>query len=151
MVAGFFAGFSGTSFGANPGTHEMADSPGIGGAVTGGAHKFTWTQDDEAVAAIQRALQADPCQPVVLIGHSIGADEAVETAEDLRKLGICVDLLVQIESIGIGDEVKPANVERGVNIWSTSLAGLDGANSVEGSENIGVDEGGGRLRPLQHG
>jgi hypothetical protein len=118
----------------------MADDADIGGQIPGGVKKWTWHDEDEACAAIEAALEEDPCQPVVLIGHSLGADEAIETAHLLEKKGICVDLLIQIESIGIGDEELPDNVHKGVNLWSTSLDGfVDGATSVEGSENIEVD------------
>ena len=74
MVACLFSGFSGTSSGTNPGTHDMSDDTSIGGAVARGTHKLTYTDEDAAVVVIQAALQADPCQPVVLVGHSLRAD-----------------------------------------------------------------------------
>ena len=138
MAGVFISGFSGTSSGAVPGTQAMASEPTIGRAIVGGSSTFTHTQVSAAADAIVASLRANPNQPVVVVGHSFGGDSAIELCEELAKRNICVDLLVQVDSVGVGDEVKPTNVRRGVNIYSTSGEGINGATTVSGSENIGV-------------
>lgn len=140
MVGVFISGFSASSSGGNPGTHQMADDGTISGNIPGNKLKRKHTQKSKIVKDIQDALKADPCEPVVLVGHSLGGSTAIKVAKKLKKLGICVDLLIQIESKGIGDETLPERVVKGVNIWSTSRKGINGADNVDGSENIGIDD-----------
>lgn len=139
MAAVYFSGFSGTSSGAFPGVHQMITDSTIGGRIPGPQAQYTYSDVNNAVRFIEHALQQDPSQPVVLIGHSFGGDAAIETAKKLAVKEIYVDLMVQIESVGVGDEDKPDNVVQGVNIWSISRQGLNGAKQVRGSDNIGVD------------
>lgn len=139
MVGIFVSGFSGMSSGSVPGTHKMADDPTIKNNVSGDEVKIGHTEHSKAISAIEDALKKDPCEPVIIIGHSFGGDTAIEIAEELKKKGICVDLLIQIDSVGSGDEKIPSNVRKGVNIHSTSGDGINGASNVEGSENIGID------------
>ena len=109
------------------------------GMIPGKTYYGPYTAQDDAVAKIKAAKAANPAEKVIIVGHSFGADSAVEVAEALKKQNICVDQLVQIDSVGVGDEVKPSNVTTGVNIWSTSRDGINGASNVAGSTNIGVD------------
>lgn len=70
---------------------------------------------------------------LVLIGHSFGADSAVELATDfLLPSGIEVDLTVQFDSVGIGDDVLPVNVLHGVNYYQNST----GLFEPEGETNV---------------
>ncbi|MCH8922771.1 MAG: hypothetical protein IIA67_06445 [Planctomycetes bacterium] len=122
-----------------PGVHQMADDiPQAMKDKIGPIKKLVWDEQDEACAFIEGAIGSERNQPVILIGHSFGGDSVVEIAEMLKEKGICVDLMIQIDSVGAFDEEKPDNVEKGVNIWSTSGDGIDGANNVSGSENIPV-------------
>lgn len=138
MVGIFISGFSATSSGAKPGVHGMADDSTIKGNIPGKEYKIGHTQGSKAVRIIKKALKKNPCEPVVLVGHSFGGDTAIEIAQDLAGERICVDLLIQIDSVGVGDEVLPKNVTKGVNLWSTSREGLNGASNVKGSTNIGI-------------
>jgi thioesterase domain-containing protein len=92
------------------------------------------------VSRIVEYIRDKPDPKVILIGHSLDGDSAVKTAEPLEAEGIEVDLLIQIDSVGFGDEEKPGNVERGVNIYSTSGEGIDGAQHVDGLKNCGLDD-----------
>jgi len=135
MVAVFISGFSGTSAGTVPGTAGMAASPAIGLAVRGGSTALTWTDHGAAVAAITSALAINPCQPVIVVGHSLGGDTAVEVCDLLWATGICVDLLVQIESVGWFDDVVPAGVRAGLNLFSP---GSGGEPAVAGATNVAI-------------
>lgn len=93
------------------GIRKMAES------VTG-ARIYGWDQDDEIIEQIKKI---DKDQPVILIGHSFGGDTAHEVAEELNTLenGFRkVDLLVTLDSIGIGNDIVPSNVKRNLNIFS---------------------------------
>jgi hypothetical protein len=54
---------------------------------------------------------------IILFGQSWGGAAAIETARDLEKLGIPVLLTVQIDSVGLRDDVIPANVRSAVNFF----------------------------------
>lgn len=130
-----------SSTGDQPGVHQMGDDiPQAMKDKIGPIKKLVWDDQDEACAFIEGAIGSDRNQPVILIGHSLGGDSVVEIAELLKEKGICVDLMIQLDSIGLFDEEKPDNVEKGVNIWSTSEDAFepDGATNVSGSENIPV-------------
>jgi len=136
----FLSGFgSSSSSSSDPtGTSVMANDFAyrIPGKTYFGRHKAS----NDAVNKIKAAKAANPDERVILVGHSYGGDSVIEVAKALAKERICVDLLIQIDSVGVGDEEKPSNVNTGVNIWSTSWWSLIwGASSVEGSTNIGVD------------
>lgn len=142
-----FEGFDGTSSGGSfsgggsesaTGMDLLADrirEEGLGFEVAVHEHE----DQDAAIARIEEALEENLRAKVVIMGHSLGGDSAVEVAETLGAKNIGVDLLVQIDSVGVGDEVKPPGVKRAVNIFSTSGDGIDGAQQVDGSENIGLD------------
>ena len=80
-----------------------------------------------ARAFILRALdtnrnhQLDPEEKsqarIILFGQSWGGAAAIETARDLEKLGIPVLLTVQVDSVGLHDDVIPANVRDAVNFF----------------------------------
>ncbi len=137
----FVSGFSGSSgrSGSSGKTDMQKMAEKMDKDIPGGASEVGHSQQGKAVKKICKALCKNPNQPVILVGHSFGGDSVVEIAEKLKKKCIKVDLMVQIDSVGVGDEKKPDNVERGINIWSTSRKGVNGASNVEGSENIGLD------------
>ena len=54
---------------------------------------------------------------IVLFGQSWGGAAAIATARDLGALGIPVLLTVQIDSVGVHDDVIPASVRAAVNLY----------------------------------
>ena len=141
MVTILMSGFIATVGGKTGGVHELLDDPVIGPKLPEPVHTLTWAEQSRAAALVTRALDIDPCQPVVLIGHSLGASSSMRVAESLW-IGFdrCVDLLVQIESIGHRDHIKPPNVETGVNIFAIGPNLPNGESDVHGSQNIGVSD-----------
>ena len=77
---------------------------------------------------------------LVLVGHSLGGDSVIELANDFL-LPRHVDLTVQIDSVGIGDDVLPTNVGTGFNYFqiSTGLFEPQGELVVLGATNINVE------------
>lgn len=142
-VGVFIAGFAATSGGANPGMHRMSESAEIGGLIPGEHFNLEWNDDHDAVIEkIRQAKASNPNEPVVLIGHSLGATAAVEMAFTLKRFDIDVDVLVQLESIAVvssTNETTPGNVKHGFNLWSTFEDTLNGLSEVDGSRNIGID------------
>ena len=124
------------------GVWDMADDPEISANIPGIKLKIGHREGNQAVAAILTAVRANPIEPVIVVGHSFGADTAIEIAQELERNSVCVDLLIQIDSVGIGDEVLPANVKRGVNLFVAGkeswLSQAQGTEHVEGSENIAI-------------
>ena len=54
---------------------------------------------------------------LIFFGQSWGGAAAIATARDLQKLGIPVLLTVQIDSVGVHDDVIPSNVGAAVNFY----------------------------------
>lgn len=65
---------------------------------------------------------------IILFGQSWGGAAAVATARDLKKIGIPVLLTVQVDSVGIHDDLIPENVRAAVNFYQhdpfTTIHGL---------------------------
>ena len=82
-------------------------------------------------AAADQAIQdyrRDPA-PIVLIGHSMGGDSALDFAQRLNSENIPVSLLVTYDPTRIADDVPP-NVERYINIFQSSNI-MGGGNVVQ--------------------
>ena len=97
---------------------------------------FAHGQQKAARGFINEAISNNPDEPLVIIGHSFGGDSSIELAKTLQSDGVDIDLLVQIDSIGINDEALPSNVGLGINFYQEGGSGLDGAKNVSGSVNI---------------
>ena len=68
--------------------------------------------------AIESSQPSD--QPVVLVGHSYGADDAIRVARKLNDRGIEVDLLIGLEANS--PPTVPGNVKRCVNFYRSNGA-----------------------------
>ena len=80
---------------------------------------------------------------LIVGGHSFGGDASIELVTDfLTPAGIMVDLLVQFDSVGIGDEVLPEEVGLGLNYYqeSTGFFEPQGERNVVGSINTYVEQ-----------
>lgn len=140
-VAVFFRGF-----GATPGSAGMdllaADlASSFGGDPTRpySSEVFAWTEQQEAFDFIDGFTDIG-C--VILVGHSFGANSAIELVTDfLTPSGIHVDLLIQFDSVGASDDVLPAEVGQGLNFHqiSTGLFEPQGTSNVVGSMNEQVE------------
>jgi len=102
---------------------------------------FGHTEQQAAFDFIKAHRQDSCC--LVVIGHSFGGDAVIELATDfLNAAGITINLSIQIDSVGIGDEVLPDNVMRGINYFQISTGGLlepQGAMNVVGATNFNVE------------
>ena len=133
MVVALFTGFSGSS-GDNIGMEQIRQRLLQEGVI---ARRFGHSQQRSAVNFLRsHADSAD----IVLIGHSFGADSTIEVAERLRAQGLTVSRLVQIDTVGVGDDLLPANVESGLNFFQTTGFFFErGEPSVGGSTNVNAE------------
>jgi RHS repeat-associated protein len=97
----------------------------------GTARAFDSDGRSEALEFVEMALRVDPDQPVVIMGHSWGADSAFRLAAALGQKGIHVNALITIDPIGkTGGEgffrspneawTVPSNVRMAVNYFQRS-------------------------------
>jgi hypothetical protein len=94
-----------------------------------GAKHFSWSQKEDMLEGIQNT---DGRYPVILVGHGLGADTAVEIAQELNQLEHQyrpVKLLMTIDSVGFDNDIIDQNVEKNVHFFSDRV-GLfnDGPN-----------------------
>lgn len=67
------------------------------------------------------------CAPrIVLYGHSLGGWAVIKLSRSLEKVGIPVELTVQIDSVGIGDDAVPRNVKYAANFYQRTTILLRG-------------------------
>jgi len=82
-------------------------------------------------------IQCSDYDKLVVVGHSFGADSAVEFAEKYEEK---VDFLVQVDSVGIGDGKLPDNVNSGVNYFQKGDKDWLVQGKVEGSLNVNLEQ-----------
>lgn len=95
-----------------------------------------------AVSDILRERAAGKVRPLVLVGHSQGANNSIELARRLEEAGVPVDLLVTLAPVTPG--TIPANVARAVNYyqspgWGSSLVPGPGFRGKILNNNLGDD------------
>lgn len=58
-------------------------------------------------------------RPIILVGHSLGANEQIKVARNLDKVGIPVDLLVTVDAVS--QTIVPPNVRYAMNFYKPSF------------------------------
>jgi pimeloyl-ACP methyl ester carboxylesterase len=73
----------------------------------------------QAVKLVKRALgeKGDRRIRLILYGQSLGGAAVLDTARDLQKLNIPVELTVQVDSVGLRDSTVPFNVRAAANMF----------------------------------
>lgn len=79
-----------------------------------------WYKANELSDYIAKHYQSNELKgPIVLIGHSLGANEQIKVAQNLNKVHIPVDLLITVDAVC---PVKiPPNVKRVLNLYKPAL------------------------------
>jgi hypothetical protein len=113
-----------------------------------GARIYGWNQKDEI---IKEVLKIHPENKIVLVGHSLGGDTAVEVSEALDSLKNnfrSVDLLITMDAVGFGNDIIPQNVKRHLNIFGENDLFLnDGPHAAREADKTKVTN---ILSPLDH-
>src|SRR5450432_1924844 len=82
------------------------------------AHVFQEDQWSQLADRLREAYRADPNhEPLILIGHSWGADDTLRVARELQKDNIPVDLIVTLDPVT--PPLIPTNVKRCINLFQT--------------------------------
>lgn len=104
-----------------------------------GSRIYGWDQKEEIMKEIQKT---HPDYPVVLVGHSLGGDTAIEIADELDSLQENfrrVDLLVTLDAIGFSHDIIPQNVKKHLNIFGEkSLLLSDGPHVARREEKTDI-------------
>lgn len=83
------------------------------------AHVYQDDQWSTLAKTLRETYRKEPnAEPLVLIGHSYGADDVLRVARELKKDNIPVDLVVTLDAVTPID--VPANVKRCVNIYQSN-------------------------------
>lgn len=113
-----------------------------------GARMYDYDQVDDVLWEIEKRHFS---QPIILIGHSLGADSAVEIANKLNTLDYNfrkVDLLVTLDSVGANNDIIPQNVSKNLNYFGENSWLLnDGPNIARDVDQTTVIN---ELRPEDH-
>ncbi|MFM8387460.1 MAG: RHS repeat-associated core domain-containing protein [Planctomycetia bacterium] len=95
---------------------------------------------------IEAKVKADPCQPVTLIAHSWGVNNAMHVARILKDKEICIDEIIVLDAVRQGNSLleafeNPGNVTRITNIkatgrdpdgWGNAISDVLGSKRVTG-------------------
>jgi pimeloyl-ACP methyl ester carboxylesterase len=73
---------------------------------------------------------------IIIIGHSLGGWAVIKLARRLEKASIPIELTVQLDSVGIGDEVIPGNVKFAINYYQRNQWPIRGEKRIR-AENVG--------------
>ncbi|MFI4962938.1 MAG: hypothetical protein ACHP6H_03675 [Legionellales bacterium] len=77
-----------------------------------------WYNAGHVTASIKKNYYAhNPHRPIILMGHSLGANEQIKVARNLNKEGIPVDLLVTIDAVS--QTIVPPNVKEALNMYKS--------------------------------
>jgi hypothetical protein len=111
-----------------------------------GLHVETLSNHKRAVALefVRRALDSDgdgsisprECniRKVILYGQSFGGAAVVKFARELEALGVGVALTVQVDSVGLDDDVVPANVAAAANLYQSHRLTVRGQNEIRAAD-----------------
>lgn len=82
-----------------------------------GSRLYGWDQKEEIKKEIKKI---HPDYPVILVGHSLGGDTAIEIADELDTLkeGFRdIDLLITMDAVGFSHDIIPQNVKHHLNVF----------------------------------
>jgi hypothetical protein len=137
----FFTGFAMFSSDSDDGLRKLAEH-------LPNAKVMSWTDEEEAMEEIRKYKST---APLILGGHSLGSDTAVNIAQELNTLDNGfrkVDLLVTIDSIGSDNDVIPTNTKKNLNFIGDEQGFFnDGPNIARNLNETDVIN---ELRPESH-
>ena len=86
------------------------------------AHVFQHDQCAELARTMAERYRSAPGhEPICMIGHSFGSDDALVIARELDKVGVPVDLIITMDPVD--ERVVPKNVKLCVNYWQKGIFG----------------------------
>lgn len=113
-----------------------------------GSRMYGWDQKEEMIKEIKKVHKD---YPVILVGHSLGGDTAIEIADELDSLkeGFRkIDLLITMDAVGFSHDIIPQNVKKHLNVFGENDLFLnDGPHVARREEKTSVRN---ILSPLDH-
>jgi hypothetical protein len=85
-----------------------------------GSKIFKWNEQDDILNEINKI---HPSNKIILVGHSLGGDTAVEISRRVDSLDHKfrpIDLLVTIDAVGFNNDIIPQNVKNHLNVFGES-------------------------------
>lgn len=67
---------------------------------------------------------------IIIFGHSLGGWAVIKLARRLEKARVPVELTIQLDSVGIGDEVVPGNVKFAINYYQRNQWPIRGEKRI---------------------
>lgn len=134
---------------SSPSTSEGGYA-GVGRLAEGvkGSRLYGWDQKDEIIKEIKKVAIG---QPVIIVGHSMGGDTAVDIANTFDSIEHNfrpIDLLITMDAFGFNNDIIPQNVKKHLNIFGEkSLFLNDGPHVARRHELTDVKN---ILSPLDH-
>jgi pimeloyl-ACP methyl ester carboxylesterase len=92
-------------------------------------HRALDTNGDGRLDAAERARAR-----VILFGQSWGGGATLNIARELAQLGVPVLLTVQVDSVGMHDEIVPANVRAAVNFYQHDPFTIVGRSEIRAAD-----------------
>lgn len=81
------------------------------------------------------SLQERENARIILFGQSWGGAAAIALARDLQKIGIPVHLTVQVDSVGVRDDLIPSNVRAAANFYQRDpLTTIHGRSQIHAAD-----------------
>ncbi len=71
---------------------------------------------------------------LIIYGQSFGGAAVVKLAHQLKQLGIPILLTVQVDSVGRGDNIIPANVSRAANLFQSNGIFIKGEKAIRAED-----------------
>ena len=94
------------------------------GEEVGANYKFPWDAHSEIVNKIKEILNQNPCEPIVLVGHSYGGDTALDVAEMLLNITNINLFIVTIDPVSQFDldtwffqNHRTENIKEWINVY----------------------------------
>ena len=71
---------------------------------------------------------------IILYGQSWGGAAVLHVARKLRKMGLDVELTIQVDSVGVHDTLIPANVHAAANLFQHDPLTIDGQREIRAED-----------------
>jgi hypothetical protein len=143
LVIGFLGGWERWDD-ANRGVRKLALS--LRNKNVPGLHIETISNHNRNVALdlVLKALDTDlngsldarekGAHPIIVYGQSFGGAAVVKFARDLELLRVPVQLTVQVDSVGLGDDVIPQNVIAAANFYQSGHFSIRGEQQIRAAD-----------------
>lgn len=101
---------------------------------------YRWDGENTALVDIENAIRDKKADNIIIIGHSYGADSANSLAKTLSNRNVTINMLVQIDTVGLFDDDIPSRVDTLINYYQINDKTGFVEQNISGAENINANE-----------